>query len=77
MPERKKTCQIIAQNVLRYRISRRLTQCELSAECGISQPRIAEIEAARRDPRLATIDRIAAALGVSPAALLTPLLPKK
>lgn len=55
---------ILARNLLRLRIQRGMTQSALAKAAGLRQPRIAEIEAARSNPQLETLDRIATALGV-------------
>lgn len=60
---------ILARNVLRLRVQRGLTQSELAGIAGVRQPRIAEIEGARTNPRLETLDRIAGAFSVPIAAL--------
>ncbi len=61
---------ILAENVYRLRGERGLSQAELAREIGVAQPRIAEIEAGRSNPRLRTLARIAHALGVGLTELL-------
>jgi transcriptional regulator with XRE-family HTH domain len=62
---------ILALNVIRLRRERGLTQAELANRLGVSQPRIAEVEAGDANPRLITLSKIAHALGVSLSELLT------
>jgi ribosome-binding protein aMBF1 (putative translation factor) len=61
---------VVARNVLRLRVQRGCTQAQLAAELGVKQPRVAEIESARANVQLDTIDRLARVFGVEPAALL-------
>jgi transcriptional regulator with XRE-family HTH domain len=60
----------LANNVLRFRSEQQLSQAELAAAAGMSQPRVADIEGAKGNPSLETIVRLAAALRVTPADLL-------
>ena len=61
---------IVAENVRQQRLARGLTQVELAEKAGVTQPRIVEIEAGKHNQRTDTLDKISAALGVSPASLL-------
>jgi transcriptional regulator with XRE-family HTH domain len=54
----------LAVNICRAREERGLTQKQLAAAAGLSQPRITEIERSDANPTLLTITRIANALGV-------------
>ncbi|MFL5538783.1 MAG: helix-turn-helix domain-containing protein [Longimicrobiaceae bacterium] len=63
-------CVVLAQNVLRLRNQRGMTQRDLARALGVSQPRIAEIEGARTTARIDTVARLAAAFGVEPWTLL-------
>jgi len=63
-------CTVLAQNVLRLRNQRGMTQRELARALGVSQPRIAEIEGARTSARIDTVGRLAAVFGVEPWTLL-------
>lgn len=55
---------ILARNLMRLRIQRGMTQSALAKAAGISQPRIAEMESARANPQLETLERLCSALGV-------------
>ncbi|HYJ78048.1 MAG TPA: helix-turn-helix transcriptional regulator [Longimicrobiaceae bacterium] len=61
----------LAANVAILRSERGLTQQQLAELAGIHQPRIAEIERGDGNPRLKTLARIASALRVDVAVLLT------
>jgi transcriptional regulator with XRE-family HTH domain len=60
----------IAQNVMRLRIQRGYTQKQLAELLTVRQPRIAEIESARANLQVETLDRIAAVFGVETSTLL-------
>ncbi|HEX5726479.1 MAG TPA: helix-turn-helix transcriptional regulator [Longimicrobiaceae bacterium] len=61
---------VVARNVTRLRIQRGYTQQRLAQELGVRQPRIAQIEGARANLQIDTLDRLAAVFGVEPASLL-------
>jgi transcriptional regulator with XRE-family HTH domain len=61
---------VLARNVLRLRVQRGLTQAALAEKAGMRQPRIAEIEAARANAQLDTIEQLAVALHVPVSRLL-------
>lgn len=67
---------VLARNVLRYRADRRLTQKELAEKAGMKQPRIADLESMRGNPSLDTLEKIAAALEVSPSDLISSPPPR-
>jgi len=48
-----------------------MTQEKLAARAGISRGYLARLETARQDPRLSTLEKLAKALKVSVAELLT------
>ena len=50
--------------IRRLRRERRMTQAELAAAAGTSQPTVAAYEAGRKSPTLATLQRLAEAAGV-------------
>jgi transcriptional regulator with XRE-family HTH domain len=59
-----------AQNLRRERNRRGLSQEALGHACGLHPTEISRLERATRDPRLATIVRLARALKIAPAQLL-------
>jgi DNA-binding XRE family transcriptional regulator len=61
---------ILALNVMRLRAQRGMTQAQLAEAIGVSQPRIAGIESGDANPRLATLAKLAHALGVTLSELL-------
>jgi transcriptional regulator with XRE-family HTH domain len=62
---------ILALNVMNLRRERGITQAQLAQAIGVAQPRVAEIEAGDANPRLATLSKLAHALGVTLSELLT------
>ena len=62
--------ECIAENVRRQRSAKGLTQSQLADMIGVTRPRISQIESGRGDPSVGTIERVAKALGVDPAALM-------
>jgi transcriptional regulator with XRE-family HTH domain len=64
-----KLVRTVRQRIRELRRERGLTQEELCERAGISVDAISRIESGNRTPSLVTIERIADALGVSPAAL--------
>ncbi|HEX8246478.1 MAG TPA: helix-turn-helix transcriptional regulator [Longimicrobium sp.] len=61
---------ILALNVIQMRGRRGMTQAQLADAIGVAQPRIAEIEGGRSNPRLLTLSKVAHALGVTLSELL-------
>lgn len=61
---------VLGENVRRYRHERALTQERLAFEAQIDLTYLGGIERGRRNPSLAVIARLAAALDVAPATLL-------
>ncbi len=49
------------------RLARALSQRDLAEQAGVTQKTVLDLELGRQEPRLRTIRRIAAALGVEPA----------
>ena len=66
----KKTKSLVAANVKRLREYKGWSQSELAQKVGIGQAAVCRIESGSHDPNGGTIDRLAAALGVSPDKLL-------
>jgi transcriptional regulator with XRE-family HTH domain len=65
--------RIVGRNVRRFRQERGLTQEQLAFESRLDLTYVGGIERGRRNPSLLVIARLAAALGVPPADLLTPI----
>jgi len=61
---------VLADNLRREMQVRNLTQTELADRLGVSYPRISEILAGG-NPRLSTVAKLAEALDLAPAVLLT------
>lgn len=61
--------RIVGINVRRLRIERKLTQEQLAHEAEIDLTYVGGIERCRRNPSVAVLGRIAAALGVHPREL--------
>lgn len=66
------SARILAANIRRELAQRGMTQTQLATLMGVPHPRVAEILACRYNARLDTLDRVAAALGLSAVDLLTP-----
>ena len=62
--------RLLARNLRRLRLERKLTQDELAAEAGVRQALISEQESGKIDVRLDTLQRIAMALNARLAELL-------
>jgi transcriptional regulator with XRE-family HTH domain len=62
---------IVAANVRRLRVERKLTQEQLAHDAEIDLTYLGGIERGRRNPSVCVIGRLAAALQVSPADLLS------
>jgi transcriptional regulator with XRE-family HTH domain len=62
-----------AENLRRARQRAGLSQERLGLECGLHRTEISLLERGERDPRLSTVIRLAAGLGMPPAALLAGL----
>jgi ribosome-binding protein aMBF1 (putative translation factor) len=54
----------VASRVVRYRVEHGLSQAELGAKLGVSQPYVARLESGDRSPTLATSARLAQRLGL-------------
>jgi transcriptional regulator with XRE-family HTH domain len=62
--------ETVARNLSAARGAVEASQEELAEDAGVSRATVVQLEAAEGDPRLSTLARVAAALGVSPAFLL-------
>jgi transcriptional regulator with XRE-family HTH domain len=60
----------MAKRLKALRLERGMTRAELAKWAGISRMHVFRIEAARQEPTLGVIERLAKALKVRPAALL-------
>lgn len=74
MPERPR--DIVARNLRRIRKERKLTQSELASRCGLTSAYVSALERGRQAISLRSLDRLAGALGVSPADLLQVVVSK-
>jgi ribosome-binding protein aMBF1 (putative translation factor) len=54
----------VASRVVRYRVEHGLSQAQLGAKLGVSQPYIARLESGDQSPTLATLARLAQRLGL-------------
>lgn len=61
---------VLAQNIKNYRSQLALTQEELAKMADINRSYLAGIESGQRNTSLKTLEKIAIALGVTPADLL-------
>lgn len=64
--------EIFGRNVREARSELGWTQEQLALECGLKRTYLTEIEGGKRNPTLNVVERIAAALGISAAQLLSP-----
>lgn len=62
--------QTIAKNIIRYRDAKKLSQKQLAAILDLSQSALSNLENGKRSPSLETIENLAKALDINPAALL-------
>lgn len=72
MPVQDQVAATIARNLRGLRTRRGFTLDAFAARCGVSRGMLIQIEQARTNPSIATIVRIADALGVSVARLVEP-----
>ena len=63
--------EALAHNVKKIRKEMKLSQLEFALECGLSMEIISMIECQKTDPKLSTIQKIAAFTGYTPSELLT------
>jgi len=68
---RKDSSSIVATNLRRLRLQRKWSQEECAEKCGLHRTYIGAIERGERNITLTTLDRIAAAFGISAVDLLT------
>lgn len=60
----------LGRNLRRARESRELTQEQVAERSGVHATEVSRIEAGKRDPKVSTVERLAAAVEVSPGELL-------
>ncbi|MDB5670963.1 MAG: Transcriptional regulator [Alphaproteobacteria bacterium] len=70
--KRKAAKQVLAENLLRLRGERGLSQRDLAAAARVRQPLISAIELQTANPTLSTLESIAQALDVAVGELLLP-----
>lgn len=66
MPER----DVIAKRIRTYRRGQRMTQFDFSVETGLSIEEISNLERVETDPKLSTLQSLAAYMGVTVSELL-------
>ena len=64
-------CKCVARRLREERYAAGLTQVQVSKRSGLQREHVSRIESGRLDVRLETLERMAAAIGVHPASLLT------
>jgi transcriptional regulator with XRE-family HTH domain len=60
----------LGRNLRRARQDRDLTQEEVAQRSGVHATEVSRIEAGKRDPKVSTVERLAAAVEVPPGELL-------
>jgi transcriptional regulator with XRE-family HTH domain len=65
--------KVIAANVRKLRVERKLTQEQLAHDAGIDLTYLGGIERGRRNPSVSVLGRLAASLGVHPVTLFQQL----
>jgi len=76
MPQHTYTASVLAANLRRELDARSMTQRDLAREINVADARISEIFAGG-NPRLSTMEKIADALDMSVAALLSAPVPRE
>lgn len=71
MVDEKRIRQDFANRLKRLRVERGIPQEQLAHQAGLERSYISQVEKGGRDVRLTTIHKLAAALGVDPAKLIT------
>jgi transcriptional regulator with XRE-family HTH domain len=64
-------CRLLADNLIRLRTARALTQAQLAAACGLTRNYISNVEQATVNISLANLEALTVGLHCSPADLLT------
>jgi HTH-type transcriptional regulator, competence development regulator len=60
----------LGKNLLAARTKLDLTQEEIAQRCGVQAGEVSRIEHGKRDPRVSTLEKLAAAVELPPARLL-------
>ena len=60
----------VGSRVRSFRIAKKMTQAQLASACGMDRPNISRLEGGKHTPNLATVQKVAAALGVSISKLM-------
>ena len=68
--------QIVARNLRILRKQKGLSQEELAFQAGINRNYVGQIEREEKSPTIDIIEKLCGSLGVSPAALLSRIIPK-
>ena len=72
-PQRDRTATtLLAANVRRLRLAKKMTQDDLAAVLGVEQQTVSLIENARANPAILLVDAIASALGAEMVDLFAP-----
>lgn len=64
--------QTLAQNIKRFRDTRKMSQADLAFDAGISIPFLSDIERGNKWPSPETIEKISSALDIEPFQLFSP-----
>jgi transcriptional regulator with XRE-family HTH domain len=60
----------LGENLRVARLRLELTQEQVAERCGVHATEVSRIEAGKRDPKVSTLERLAAAVEVAPGRLL-------
>ncbi|HEX5853542.1 MAG TPA: helix-turn-helix transcriptional regulator [Solirubrobacteraceae bacterium] len=71
--ERLALARMVAVQLIGYRADHGLSQRQLAARLGVSQPRIVELESGEKNPQIETLVKVAAATGIEFAIDIAPI----
>jgi len=71
--ERLALARLVAVQLIGYRSDHGLSQRQLAARLGVSQPRVVELESGEKNPQIETLVKIAAATGIEFAIDIAPI----
>ena len=60
----------VGSRVRSFRIAKKMTQAQLASACGMDRPNISRLESGKHAPNMTTVQKVAAALGVSISKLM-------